>query len=352
MRKLSVLALILCLGCLFTGCSKQCAHQVTSAVTKEATCQETGIKTYTCELCGAQFMEITPKSEHTYVESVTREATCTEAGVLTYTCSVCGAAKEESTAMGEHVFDVYSLDPDRCTVCGQVIAGAGTDTGNPWYGKKWVALGTSLTSEAQGKFVQPLAARSGLEVTNLGVPGGTAIAHVLQNAQASTALADADLVTIEFGVNDWYASVPLGTVGDTIPYWDSLDQWDNGGSEAGSFAGACYQIFKTVQENAPNAVVVFITQPTGRSIGAESANCSRDQINYLNLRQIDYTNMAVAVAGYMGIRVIDAGSASMINQEHPQYLEDQIHHTELGGKQYALTIWMELKDIPPLQKEG
>ena len=63
-----------------------------------------------------------------------------------------------------------------------------------------------------------------------------------------------------------------------------------------------------------------------------------------------YAEMAMDVAAYVGIPSIDAGSTSMINQYHPDYLADQIHHSELGGKQYALTIWMELKDIPPLLK--
>ena len=40
----------------------------------------------------------------------------------------------------------------------------------------------------------------------------------------------------------------------------------------------------------------------------------------------------------------------MINQHHPQYLTDQIHHTELGGQQYALIVWLELKDMAPLLK--
>lgn len=194
--------------------------------------------------------------------------------------------------------------------------------------------------------MEPLAARTGLEVTNLGVPGGTAIAHVLQSAQNSDALADADLVTIEFGVNDWIEGVPLGGVGDTVPYLYSDDNWNNGGTEEGTFAGACYQIFKTVQEKAPNAVVIFLTEPTGQAGASES--CARERENFMELSQWDYTETAMAVAQYMGIRVIDAGSTSMINQEHPQYLEDHIHHTDLGGKQYALTVWLELKDTAPL----
>lgn len=354
MKKIIILALTVCLCGVFSSCAKEeCAHQLSAATTKEATCKNTGLMTYTCGSCGIQFTVETPAVEHTFTETVTREATCTEAGVLTHTCTVCGEIKEEPIPLRDHTFDFYSPDPSCCTVCGQMVEGGGVDTSaaNPWYGKQWVALGTSLTSEAQGKYTVPLAQRSGMEVTNYGVPGGTAIGHVLQSAQTAE-LSSADLVTIEFGVNDWVEGVPLGTAGDTVPYLATVDQWSNGGNETGTFAGACYQIFKTVQERASGAVVVFLTEPTGQSVTESGENCARERTNYLGLRQKDYSDMAVAVAQYMGVSVIDAGSTSMIGQEHPQYLADQIHHTDLGGKQYALTVWMELKDIAPLLKEN
>lgn len=349
MRKFLTLFLALCVCGALTSCAKQCDHQFSASVTTKATCQAAGVATYTCKSCGLTFTAETPAADHDFVETSVQEATCQTPGTITYTCTLCGASKETATDLGDHVFDPYSLDPDKCTLCGQTVEGGGVDTANPWYGKKWVALGTSLTSEEQGKYVQPLAQRSGLEVTNYGVPGGTAVGQVLYSAQNAEALPSADLVTVEFGVNDWFGNIPLGTVGDTTPYLYTSEQWNNGGNEAGTFAGACYQIFRCIQVNAPNAAVVFITDPTGQNSGD---NCERQQTNGLGLRQRDYAEMAMAVAEYMGVRVIDAGSASMIDQDHTQYLADQIHHTELGGKQYALTIWMELKDMAPLLKEG
>ena len=80
------------------------------------------------------------------------------------------------------------------------------------------------------------------------------------------------------------------------------------------------------------------------------AEQSKELMDAIRAAGINYIDTAMAVARYMGIPIIDAGSRSMINQEHAQYLADQIHHTELGGKQYARTIWMELKDMLPLLK--
>jgi lysophospholipase L1-like esterase len=229
------------------------------------------------------------------------------------------------------------------------VDGASTDPNGQWYGKNWVALGTALTSEEEGTYVTPLAKRTGLNVTNLGIPGGTASGHILKAAETAD-LSPADLITVEFGVNDWGENCPLGKVGDTVPYLAELEDWDNGGSDDGAFAGSCYQIFTALQKRAPQAVVVFLTDPTGREYSDEAGNCSRKTRNDYDLRQWDYAEVAMATARYTGIRVIDAGSMSMINQDHPQYLKDQIHHTDLGGQQYALTVWLELKDMAPLLK--
>lgn len=350
MKKITITFLATIFCCLLAGCQEgkapSCAHQFATKVTQEATCHETGTLEHTCQLCGLSVTQITPAADHRFTETVTKEATCSEEGVLTHVCELCGASETSPIAPVLHTFDFYSPEPSRCTLCGETIDGAAADPENPWYGKNWVALGTSLSSEAQGTYIAPLAERSGMTATTLGIPGGTAVAQVLHKVQTAD-LSQADLITVEFGVNDWFANVPLGTVYDTVPYLATDGEWSNQGTEEGSFAGACYQIFTTLQKQAPNAVIVFLTDSTGRE-GQD--NCSWEKTNYNGLLQRDYTEMAMQCARYAGIRVIDAGSMSMINRHHPQYLADHIHHSQLGGRQYALTVWMELKDIPPLLK--
>ncbi|WP_371278872.1 hypothetical protein [Anaerostipes sp.] len=46
--------------------------------TKEATCSETGVKTYTCSRCGGTKTEDIPKTKHNYEEHVVKAPTCTE----------------------------------------------------------------------------------------------------------------------------------------------------------------------------------------------------------------------------------------------------------------------------------
>ena len=346
---LCVSLLTLCM--LFAACQKEpaCDHSKFSTSTeKEATCVEKGILKHNCQLCGFTVTQTVPAGVHTFTESQTKEATCSEAGILTRTCTFCGTTEESNIPPVAHEFDRYSLTPTRCIGCGETVADAVNTPDNPWYEKNWVALGTSLTSQAQGKFVTPLAERSGMNVTNLGIPGGTATAQILQAVQVAD-LSQADLITIEFGVNDWFEGIPLGTVGQTTPYLVEVDGWSNDGTADGTFAGACYQIFTTLQKRAPQAVIVFLSDSTGRKM-ENGENCASDQLNSIDLPQFSYTQTAMDVANYVGIPTIDAGTISMINQYHPDYLADQIHHSELGGQQYALAVWMELKNIPPLLK--
>lgn len=351
MKKTAIILFTMIFCCLLAGCQKEetspCNHQFTTQIVREASCLEAGTQKHICQLCGLSVTQATPAADHSFTESVTKEATCAQAGTLTRLCTVCGASEETPLAPADHTFNFYSPEPSRCTVCGETIVGAAADPANPWYGKNWFALGTSLSSEAQGTYVAPLAERSGMTAVSMGIPGGTAIAHILGAVQTAD-LSQADLITVEFGVNDWFADVPLGESRDTVPYLATIGDWSNGGKEEGSFAGACYQIFTTLQKRAPQAVIVFLTDSTGQETAQE--NCTWKKENNIGLQQRDYTEMAMHIARYAGIPVIDAGSMSMINQYHSQFLTDQIHHSELGGKQYALNVWMALKDIPPLLK--
>ncbi|MCF0114675.1 MAG: cell wall-binding repeat-containing protein, partial [Erysipelotrichaceae bacterium] len=94
-------------------------------ITKDATCEEAGEMTYTCETCGTTKVETIEAIDHDYSEwsklddsqhqkvcsndethivkedhswdtgVITKEPTCEEAGEMTYTCSKCEATKVE-----------------------------------------------------------------------------------------------------------------------------------------------------------------------------------------------------------------------------------------------------------------
>lgn len=119
------------------------------SVTKQPSCKETGVKTYTCTACSATKTETIAKiTDHKYGNwtkisdtqhkhtcsvcskeettnhtwnsgTVTKKATCKEAGVKTYTCTSCSTTKKESVAkLTTHTYD-HACDTD-CNVCGAI----------------------------------------------------------------------------------------------------------------------------------------------------------------------------------------------------------------------------------------
>ncbi len=79
-------------------------HLYTSSVTKQPTEAETGIRTYTCSICGDTYTEVIDKlpstHKHNYTAAITKEATCTVKGVKTYTCSCGNTYTEDVPALG------------------------------------------------------------------------------------------------------------------------------------------------------------------------------------------------------------------------------------------------------------
>ena len=103
-------------------------------VTKEATCAQEGVKTYTCTVCGETKTEKIPKTEnHSWDEGkVTTEPTCTKNGVKTYTCQICGKTKTEDIpatghSYGEPTF-TWASDLSSCTASVSCKSGDDTQT--------------------------------------------------------------------------------------------------------------------------------------------------------------------------------------------------------------------------------
>lgn len=236
------------------------------------------------------------------------------------------------------------------------------DSQTPWNGKVWHAFGTSITDtnytneetgEPTGQYVPYLAGMSGMGVVNHGIAGGTlgkggthgGSANIL-SAILSADLSGADLITIEGFVNDYACAVDIGTIGD------------DGGTDAVeveeeiTLCGALYRAIKYCLENS-SAQVVLITESTGREFtlkDGESVNYTVTHKNSAGKLQNDYNEAIIDMGRFMGVHVIDAGGKSQIGQFCPEYLADHIHHSALGGKQYATVIWDELKNISPRVK--
>lgn len=85
--------------------SNPCEHVWDDGVvTTPATCEEAGVMTYTCTLCGETKTAAIDALGHDWDDGVvTTEATCGTDGVMTYTCANCGETKTEVIkATGDH----------------------------------------------------------------------------------------------------------------------------------------------------------------------------------------------------------------------------------------------------------
>ncbi len=81
----------------FEVIDKQCKHIFDNGkVTKKANCKATGIKTYTCSLCGETKTETIAKTGHTYKNVVTK-ATLSKNGKIENKCTVCGKISKTTT---------------------------------------------------------------------------------------------------------------------------------------------------------------------------------------------------------------------------------------------------------------
>ena len=104
-------------------------------ITTSPTCENAGVKTYTCTVCNATKTEAIDATGHTPVEVAERPATCTEAGHTAGTkCSVCDAilsGMEEIPATGHtEVIDAAKAptctetgltEGKHCSVCNKVL---------------------------------------------------------------------------------------------------------------------------------------------------------------------------------------------------------------------------------------
>ena len=90
-------------------------HWDNGTVTTQATCTNTGVKTYTCtdSGCGETKTETIAALGHSYNSGViTTEATCLATGVKTYTCSRCGNTKTTTIKALGHSYGAWITDKE------------------------------------------------------------------------------------------------------------------------------------------------------------------------------------------------------------------------------------------------
>ena len=91
-------------------------HDYTSSVTKQPTCTETGIKTFTCKAGDSTYTESIPKLGHNYSTRIV-QPTITEKGYNLHTCTRCGDSYKDNYV------DAPSLKDDGWYYCSKLPSG-------------------------------------------------------------------------------------------------------------------------------------------------------------------------------------------------------------------------------------
>lgn len=219
--------------------------------------------------------------------------------------------------------------------------------GSQWKGKKWYGFGTSMTNVSnEGKYATYLAALSGMTFVNCGHSGGgitTGSNQTIYNDVMTRNLADADLITLEVGAND--GSVPLGT-----PY-DGLD--DSPVTNNSTFCGALNKCL-THLLSTTDAQIVVICSPHGRyqyqhPENIYNGNETSGSDNHTNLDRDEAIRKVCMLNSVYYVGPFDGLGRARMNASN-KYNADQIHHTALGGYNFAQAVWAQIKNIPLFYK--
>ena len=106
----------------YTETLKATGHAYEVSNQKDATCEEDGYIEYTCKNDPTHIKKETiTATGHNYVETERKEATCEEDGYIKYTCSNCQETYEEPILHGEHDYEVIKTVEATCTQDGYEV---------------------------------------------------------------------------------------------------------------------------------------------------------------------------------------------------------------------------------------
>ncbi|WP_292400173.1 SGNH/GDSL hydrolase family protein, partial [Mesorhizobium sp.] len=203
------------------------------------------------------------------------------------------------------------------------IAGDPYDDGSAvLVGKKWAALGSSITI---GAYYAPLlAGQTGMILTNLGVSGSalglstTAYPSYGMSNRIVDIPVDTELVTLEPGPNAFGAQeTPLGVFSDTTY-----------ATHYGSLWAACVAI----RAQAPNAKIVMIGTYSG---GPGHATHRVGRVNGQGNTMDHFFEAERYVAHALGIPFIDISQSGMGYLTSTLYMADELHPNSAGSLCHA-----------------
>ena len=218
-----------------------------------------------------------------------------------------------------------------------------------WQGKKWYCYGTSMTDNSgkdsplvTGTYSKYLAEYAGLDEHNFGKGGSGIVPSIHGNVdniktrcmRLDDGKSEADLITVELIPNDGKA--PLGEIYDT-------------GND--TFCGNLNQVIKYLLENTRATVVVLIANRTRyehlhpENLYSPDSSYMKDRI--AREKAVEEICLIHGVPCFNAAREANLGFYRVIGNN--DYIRDQIHDTDEGGRILAQYYWGRLKNLYPLK---
>ncbi len=330
--------------------TEPCSHIEEIIPGKAPTCTEKGLtECKKCSLCG----EILVKQEETnalghreYTEWTTVKAGgCSNTSFKARFCLMCLHCEtdtDDGNFVNPHSFKLLTSEPTltkagyeykfECKACHTIgaekIIPSIVYERSQWKGKKWCAIGDSITVR-YGTYVDTVAGALGLEATNLGIDGADANRMRLSfsgedenypdySPSRKRAIMEADLITIYGFANDYYPGAPaLGDVYNT---------------EKGTYTYNVKALIEAVLTLNPTAKIVIIGC---HNIWDYYRPDIYEPVNGKSTIA-DYIEKLDEIANYYGLPFIDMYHDSGINEFSADvFLADGCHPTPEGYKRIS-----------------
>ena len=349
-------------------------------VTKEATCTEAGVKTYTCTTCSATKTEEIPATGHTWNDGeVTTAATCTEAGVKTYTCTVCNATKPEAiealghdwnettvvyAANGNNGTKTYACRREGCTATNTenidwkfYLAAISNNTVDMTVGDDYTAVFTLPNGE--DKSVNAASVTLTAKMQNVGSLGVTGVREHSVTINTGIAGVTADLGTWLSNCYSFRGMTVNATIGGKPCTYD-FSAYDNGKITATTNtedARAAWQeltSYVTTSTQPENDSYILVANGSTMQIGTEllsfeiAENLKLDNFNNIDAlveNVKDHVKLDTSVENFDGIKIsIKAGTQLAVGQSVATLNRDVTVEVTADGVAVLANILSDLRD--------
>lgn len=349
-------------------------------VTKEATCTEAGVKTYTCTTCSATKTEEIPATGHTWNDGeVTTAATCTEAGVKTYTCTVCNATKPEAiealghdwnettvvyAANGNNGTKTYACRREGCTATNTenidwkfYLAAISNNTVDMTVGDDYTAVFTLPNGE--DKSVNAASVTLTAKMQNVGSLGVTGVREHSVTINTGIAGVTADLGTWLSNCYSFRGMTVNATIGGKPCTYD-FSAYDNGKITATTNtedARAAWQeltSYVTTSTQPENDSYILVANGSTMQIGTEllsfeiAENLKLDNFNNIDAlveNVKDHVKLDTSVENFDGIKIsIKAGTQLAVGQSVATLNRDVTVEVTADGVAVPANILSGLRD--------